>query len=159
VLALRASVAWAEPAASAGAKGDRIVVMISVDGLAAYYLDDPKAEMPTIRALAAAGARATMMKASTPTVTWPNHTTLVTGVTPARHGVVGNNYFDRATGKKVTLISDPVFDKDQIVKVPTIYDLAKAAGMKTTAIRWPATRNAGTLDWTIPDVGTLELLR
>jgi predicted AlkP superfamily pyrophosphatase or phosphodiesterase len=133
--------------------------MISVDGLAAYYLDDPKAEMSTIRALAAAGARATMMKASTPTVTWPNHTTLVTGVTPARHGVVGNNYFDRATGKKVTLISDPVFDKDQIVKVPTIYDLAKAAGMKTTAIRWPATRNARTLDWTIPDVGTLELLR
>ena len=140
-------------------EGESIVVMISVDGLAAYYLDDPKAEMPTIRALAAAGARATMMKASTPTVTWPNHTTLVTGVTPARHGVVGNNYFDRATGKKVTLISDPVFDKDQIVKVPTIYDLAKAAGMKTTAIRWPATRNAGTLDWTIPDVGTLELLR
>jgi predicted AlkP superfamily pyrophosphatase or phosphodiesterase len=133
--------------------------MISVDGLAAHYLDDPKAEMPTIRALAAAGARATMMKASTPTVTWPNHTTLVTGVTPARHGVVGNNYFDRATGKKVTLISDPVFDKDEIVKVPTIYDLAKAAGMKTAAIRWPATRNAHTLDWTAPDISTDELLR
>ena len=159
VLALRAPVAQAEPAAPNALNLDRIVVMISVDGLAAYYLDDPKTEMPTIRALAAAGARATMMKASTPTVTWPNHTTLVTGVTPARHGVVGNNYFDRATGKKVTLISDPVFDKDQIVKVPTVYDLAKAAGMKTTAIRWPATRNAGTLDWTIPDVGTLELLR
>src|SRR5205814_1998427 len=138
---------------------DRIVVMVSVDGLAGYYLDDPKAEMPTIRALAAEGARASMMKASTPTVTWPNHTTLVTGVTPARHGVVGNNYFDRAAGKKVALISDPVFDKDEIVKVPTIYDLAKAAGMKTTAIRWPATRNAKTLDWTIPDILTTNLLR
>ncbi len=34
---------------------DRIVVMISVDGLAGYYLDDPKAEMPAIRALVAAG--------------------------------------------------------------------------------------------------------
>src|ERR1041385_8126053 len=75
---------------------DRIVVMISVDGLAADYLDDPKAEMPTIRQLAAEGARASSMKAVTPTVTWPNHTTLVTGVMPARHGVVGNNYFDRA---------------------------------------------------------------
>jgi predicted AlkP superfamily pyrophosphatase or phosphodiesterase len=159
VLVLRAPVAQAESAAPNASNADRIVVMISVDGLAAYYLDDPKAEMPTIRALAAAGARATMMKASTPTVTWPNHTTLVTGVTPARHGVVGNNYFDRSTGKKVTLISDPVFDKDQIVKVPTIYDLAKAAGMKTAGIRWPATCNAGTLDWTIPDVSTLELLR
>src|SRR5664279_94517 len=157
--ALGRGIAYSGAAAPAGPESGRIVVMISVDGLAAFYLDDPQAEMQTIRALAAEGARATMMRASTPTVTWPNHTTLVTGVTPARHGVVGNNYFDRATGKKVTLISDPVFDKDQIVKVPTIYDLAKAAGMKTTAIRWPATRNAGTLDWTIPDVSTLALLR
>ena len=58
---------------------DRIVVLISVDGLAHYYFDDPKAEMPTIRALAAEGARADMMKVSMPSVTWPNHTTLVTG--------------------------------------------------------------------------------
>lgn len=136
---------------------DHVVVMISVDGLAAYYLDDPKADMPTLRKLAKEGSRASMMKAVAPTVTWPNHTTLVTGDYPARHGVVGNNYFDRATGKKVVLISDPVFDKDQIVKVPTIYDAAKAAGLKTAAIRWPATRNAKTLDWTLPDVRTEEL--
>lgn len=132
--------------------------MISVDGLAGYYLDDPKAEMPAIRALVAAGARAESMKASTPTVTWPNHTTLVTGDTPARHGVVGNNYFDRATTKPVALISDPLFDKDQIVKVPTIYDLAKDAGLRTASIRWPATRNAHKLDWTFPDVASNDLL-
>jgi len=145
--------------AQSNSDSNRIIVMISVDGLSAYYLDDPKAEMPTIRTLAAEGARASMMKASTPTVTWPNHTTLVTGVTPAKHGVVGNNYFDRAAGKKVALISDPVFDKDEIVKAPTVYDLANAVGMKTTAIRWPATRNAKTLDWTIPDVLNTNLLR
>jgi predicted AlkP superfamily pyrophosphatase or phosphodiesterase len=143
-----------QPAAS-----DRIVVMISVDGLANFYLDDPKAEMPTIRELARLGARAgDGMKAVVPTVTWPNHTTLVTGDFPARHGVVGNNYFDRATGKSVILISDPVYDKDQIVKVPTIYDLAKSHGMSTAAIRWPASRNAKTLDWTIPDVAADDLL-
>ena len=145
-------------AASAPAT-NRIVVMISVDGLAGYYLDDPKAQMPTIRALAAGGARAASMRPCAPTVTWPNHTTLVTGVTPARHGVVGNNYLDRATGRKVTLILDPVYDKDQIVKVPTIYDLAKAAGLKTAALRWPATRNAHALDWTIPTVASEQLLR
>ena len=138
---------------------DRIVVMISVDGLAADYLDDPKAEMPTIRKLAAEGARAASMKSVTPTVTWPNHTTLVTGDYPARHGVVGNNYLDRETGKKVVLISDPVFDKSEIVKVPTIYDVAKSNGLKTAAVRWPATRNAGTLDWTTPDVHSEELVR
>src|SRR5262249_50277750 len=93
-----------------------------------------------------------------PTVTWPNHTTLVTGVSPARHGVVGNNYFDRVKGEKVALIWDPVFDKDEIVKVPTIYDLAKAAGLKTAAIHWPASRNAKSLDWTSPDVGKAELV-
>ena len=48
---------------------DRIVVMISVDGLAHYYLDDPKAEMPTIRLLVAEGARAEKLKCSMPTVT------------------------------------------------------------------------------------------
>src|ERR1700759_2951247 len=137
---------------------DHVVVMISVDGLAAYYLDDPKADMPTLRKLATEGARASMMKAVAPTVTWPNHTTLVTGDYPARHGVLGNNYYDRASGKKVVLISDPVFDKDEIVKVPTIYDAAKAAGLKTAAIRWPASRNAKTLDWTMPDVGTNKLM-
>ena len=43
---------------------DRIVVLLSVDGLAHYYFDDPKAEMPNIRQLAAEGARAEKMKAS-----------------------------------------------------------------------------------------------
>src|SRR4051812_30444204 len=137
---------------------DRIVVLMSVDGLAGFYLDDPAAEIPTIRKLAAEGAKASSMRASDPTVTWPNHTTLVTGVSPAVHGVVGNNYFDRVTGEKVTLIWDPVFDKDAIVKVPTIYDIAKAAGLKTAGIRWPCTRNAHAIDWNSPDLGDDALI-
>ncbi|HSI63990.1 MAG TPA: alkaline phosphatase family protein, partial [Candidatus Saccharimonadia bacterium] len=42
----------------AAAETDRHVVLISVDGLAHYYFDDPRADMPTIRRLAAEGARA-----------------------------------------------------------------------------------------------------
>ncbi len=145
-------------AATAVADPDRIVVLMSVDGLANFYMDDPAAEMPTIRKLATEGAKAASMRASDPTVTWPNHTTLVTGVSPGKHGVVGNNFFDRAKGEKVTLIWDPVLDKDEIVKVPTIYDLAKAAGLKTLAIKWPTTRNAHSLDLTCPDVGKVELV-
>src|SRR5260221_8755637 len=138
---------------------ERIVVLISVDGLAHYYFDDPKAEMPTIRQLAAEGARAEKMKCSMPTVTWPNHTTLVTGVNPGKHGVIGNSYLDRAKGTIVSLIPDPLFNKDEIVKTPTIYDVAKAAGLKTAAIIWPASRGAQTLDWTVPDVATDELFQ
>ena len=138
---------------------DRIVVLISVDGLAHYYLDDPKAELPTIRQLAAEGVRAEKMKASMPTVTWPNHTTLVTGVNPAKHGVIGNTYFDRAKSEVVPLIPDPIFNKEEIVRSPTIYDVAKAAGLKTAAIIWPASRGAKTLDWTVPDVFKDELFQ
>ena len=64
-----------------------VVVLMSIDGLAGFYLDDPKAEMPTIRQLVAEGARADSMKAVSPSVTWPNHTTLVTGDFPARHSI------------------------------------------------------------------------
>jgi len=130
---------------------DRIVVLISVDGLAHYYFDDPKCEMPTIRLLAAGGARARSMTASMPSVTWPNHTTLVTGVHPAKHGVIGNNFFSRQKLAMVPLIPDPFYNKEDIVQSPTIYDAAKAAGLKTAAIIWPATRGAKTLDWTVPD--------
>ena len=113
---------------------DRIAVLISVDGMAQYYLDDPKAEIPTIRRLAAEGGRAEMMKASMPTVTWPNHTTLVTGVNPGRHGVIGNSYFDRDKGIVVPLLPDPLFNKEEIVKSPTIYDVAKEAGLNTAGL-------------------------
>jgi predicted AlkP superfamily pyrophosphatase or phosphodiesterase len=136
-----------------------VVVMISVDGLANFYLDDPKAEMPVIRRLAAEGARADSMMPSMPTVTWPNHTTLVTGVTPAKHGVLGNSVLDRANGDIVPLVVDPIFNKDELVKAPTIYDVAKRAGLKTAALLWPASRGAPTLDWTIPDVGSLALTK
>ncbi|HWL09475.1 MAG TPA: ectonucleotide pyrophosphatase/phosphodiesterase [Planctomicrobium sp.] len=144
---------WQLPLSAAEPKADHCVVLISVDGLANFYLDDPKAELPTIRKLAAEGARATQgMTSSFPTVTWPNHTTLVTGVPPTKHGVIGNNYLDRTTGKSVPFIPDPLFDKDEIVKSPTVYDVVAEAGLKTAGIIWPATRNAKNLHWTVPDM-------
>lgn len=136
-----------------------IVVLVSMDGLAAFYFDDPKADMPNLHALAEQGAHAKSMMAVIPTVTWPNHTTLVTGDYPELHGVVGNNYFDREKRAIVTLIQDPVFDKDEIVKVPTIYDVAKAAGLKTAGVHWPATRNAKSLDWQVPATRSMEMQR
>jgi predicted AlkP superfamily pyrophosphatase or phosphodiesterase len=138
---------------------NRIVVVVSLDGLANFYLDDPKAQMPNLRRLTKEGARANSMVAVIPTVTWPNHTSLVTGVSPRFHGVVGNNYFDRETKSVVTLIQDPVFDKEQIVKVATIYDLAKEAGLKTAGVHWPATRNAKNLDWQVPATRSMDIQR
>ena len=101
-----------------------------MDGLAGFYLDDPRAQICPALAQTSLGegARASGMVSSSPTVTWPNHTTLVTGASPAQHGVLGDHGLDRQTGKNVALIMDPNFDKDQIVKLPTIYDVAHDAG-------------------------------
>ncbi|HVU89887.1 MAG TPA: ectonucleotide pyrophosphatase/phosphodiesterase [Pirellulales bacterium] len=134
------------------------VIVVSVDGLAAFYWQDTRAALPTLHELAAHGAYADAMQTVAPTVTWPNHTTLVTGVTPARHGVVGNDYYDRALRQPVPLMTDPAGNKEPLVRVPTIYDWAKQRGLGTAAIRWPATRDAKGLDWTVPDVFSDRLL-
>ena len=71
------------------------VVVISIDGLPAYLLDDPQASLPVIRGLAKEGAAAEDgMRVSNPSVTWPNHTTLMTGVHPERHGVLFNGLLE-----------------------------------------------------------------
>lgn len=146
-------------AASHSAVSDeRIVVLISLDGLAGFYFDDPKAEMPNLRRLAREGAFSNQMRPSTPSVTWPNHTSMVTGMTAGTHGVTGNSFLNRATLETVPLIGDTVFDKEQIVRVPTIYDLAHESGVKTAAMRWPGTRNAHSLDYAFPDTSDPKIL-
>src|SRR5712692_845470 len=69
---------------------ERIVVVVSIDGLPADALKDPDLPMPTLRRLAKEGARAEGISTVNPSVTWPNHTSMVTGVLPARHGVLFN---------------------------------------------------------------------
>jgi len=78
-------------ACSAALAEDRHVVIITLDGFPAYLFHDPRAPIPTLRKLAAEGVSAEGMRVSNPSITWPNHTTLVTGVTPIwpRRGVIG----------------------------------------------------------------------
>ena len=145
--------AFYSPQSVAAPQSDRCVILVTIDGFANFYLDDPLSDVPVMRKLAAEGARAEEgVVAAFPTVTWPTHTTLATGASPARHGVVGNNYFDRSTAKNVPLILDRIYNKDQTVQAPTIYDAAHQAGLKTAAVCWPASREAKSLDWTVPDM-------
>lgn len=133
------------------------VVLVSVDGLAASYLDDPRADLPTLRMLMKRGAAAEGMITAFPSVTWPAHVTLVTGTWPSKHGVIGNAVFDRKKQQPLVYIGDPVLTKDQAIRVPTVYDVAHAAGMKTGSVIWPASNGAKTLDWVIPDSNKAEL--
>jgi len=139
-------------ATARGAAPDRHVVVICVDGLAAYLIDDPKAPLPTIRRLAREGAIVDGgMRVSNPSVTWPNHTSLVTGVRPEKHGVLANGVFVRGA-PGVPVFVDPRRDKSSLVRVPTIYDALHEAGMTTAEVNWPCTRGAKTLDDSFPDV-------
>lgn len=127
------------------------VILITIDGLAASYLSDPQAPIPTLRKLAAEGAVAEGLRVSNPSVTWPNHTTLVTGVHPEKHSVLFNGVLTRlGPGELVTI--DGKRDKSELVAVPTLYDQLHHAGYRTAGVNWPATRRAPTLDDDFPDV-------
>ncbi|MCC7419044.1 MAG: alkaline phosphatase family protein [Planctomycetaceae bacterium] len=143
---------WSCLATASAIAGDvKHVVLISVDGLAASYLTDPKADLPTLRRLAKEGAVADGMITTFPSVTWPSHTSLITGTTARRHGVLGNVTLDRRAGKEVTYIGDPTLTRDEAIRVPTLYDAARAAGLKTASVIWPCSNGAKSLDWVIPD--------
>lgn len=129
---------------------DRHVIIISVDGFTASHLWDIKAPIPTIRKLAETGAWAPGMKPTNPTVTWPNHTTMVTGVASDKHHLMFNAKVERMEGGLPVRLN-PRQDKQSLVAVPTLYDIAYASGLTTADVNWPATRNAGTLHDSFPD--------
>ena len=127
------------------------MVVISLDGFAAETLADPLTPAPTLRRMMAEGATASNgMIPINPTVTWPNHTAMVTGVTAARHGVLYNALPVRTPGKAVTM--DQWVPKGQLVLAPTVYDLAHEAGLKTAEVDWVAITDAPTIDWSFAEI-------
>jgi predicted AlkP superfamily pyrophosphatase or phosphodiesterase len=73
---------------------DGPLILISLDGFRWDYLQ--KYDAPVLRQLAADGVHATRLTCSFPTLTFPNHYTLVTGLHPEHHGIVANTFFDPA---------------------------------------------------------------
>jgi len=128
------------------------VVVISLDGFPANALDDPKLPIPTLRKLITGGTGGPML-AVNPTITWPNHTTMVTGVGADVHGLLLNGAIVR-TGTWPPVKVDSSVDKVKLVKVPTVYDAAHQAGLTTAQVDWVAIDNAPTIDWAFPEKAT-----
>ncbi len=84
------------------------VLLISIDGFRADYLE--RGLTPTLSSLAAEGVRSAMRPAF-PSLTFPNHYSLVTGLTPDHHGVVDNNMEDPALGRFYLSNRDAVSDR------------------------------------------------
>src|SRR5688572_17033776 len=134
---------------------DRTVVLISIDGFPAWMWADPTLPVPNLRRLAREGAQAEAMTVSNPSITWINHTTLVTGVPPQKHGVLFNGLLVRQPAPLPPVI-EQWRDKADLVRVPTVYDAAHKAGLTTAQVDWVAILNSGTINWEfleIPKIG------
>lgn len=74
------------------------VILISADGFRYDYPE--KYQAPHLLELSRSGVRAAAMIPSFPSVTFPNHYTLVTGLYPAHHGLVNNSFYNQARDDK-----------------------------------------------------------
>jgi predicted AlkP superfamily pyrophosphatase or phosphodiesterase len=129
---------------------DRMVIVISLDGFPAYYLTDPKLAAPTLRRLIAEGSWAKQMTPINPTWTWPNHTTMVTGLKPPSHGLLYNGSLIR-TDNPLSVKVDPAIAKTQMVHAATVYDIAQQKGLTTAQVDWVAINDAPTITWAFPE--------
>lgn len=138
-VSLMASTAYAAP-----------VLMISVDGLRpADVIDAQKRglKIPTLRRFVTEGSYADRVIGVLPTVTYPSHATLLTGVEPAKHGIVGNTTFDPLginQGGWYWFASD--------FKVPTLWDGARGAGMTVANVHWPVSVGAKSITYNLPQI-------
>ncbi len=116
------------------------VLLISIDGLkpeAVIAAEAHGLKVPNLRALMREGMYANGVRGVLPTLTYPSHTTLLTGAAPARHGIYDNTTFDPFNRN----------DKGwywyaEDIKVATLWDAAAAAHLTTANIYWPVTVGA-----------------
>lgn len=121
----------------------RHVVLITIDGSRPDFYLDSSWHADNIRALMADGAYAQGVNSVFPSMTYPSHTTIVTGVQPAKHGI----YYNTGPGEKV-------YWNDSSIKVPTVWGAATAKGMTVASLLWPVSADAP-VAYDIPDIGSL----
>ncbi len=136
----KASPTRAGRAPAKAAASIRHVIVISVDGMMPETYLQPDAyglRVPTLREIAANGAYSDGLAPVFPSVTYPSHTSMVTGVNPGTHGIVANGPWD-PMGRMPNSLRWYTVD----IRVPTLWDAAKARGLKTALIYWPVTVGA-----------------
>jgi predicted AlkP superfamily pyrophosphatase or phosphodiesterase len=124
------------------------VIFITIDGFRPDFYLDSEWQTPNLRALMKDGAYAKGVNSVFPSMTYPSHATIVTGVQPAKHGVFYNNMFTPDGAPQ-----QPYW-QDSSIHAPTIWKAAKDKGMTVASLYWPVSANAP-VDYNIPDIGGL----
>jgi predicted AlkP superfamily pyrophosphatase or phosphodiesterase len=141
---LLAAALFATPAAA------EPVLLIAIDGLRPGDVIEAERrglKIPNLRRFVTEGAYATGVTGVLPTVTYPSHTTLITGASPARHGVIANTTFDP---KQVNQGGWYWYASD--IKLPTLWSAAGAAGKTVGNVHWPVSVGAPGVTWNLPQI-------
>jgi predicted AlkP superfamily pyrophosphatase or phosphodiesterase len=128
---------------------DRALLVISIDGMRPDYVsaaDRHGLKIPNLRRILETGAHASGVRGVLPTVTYPSHTTIMTGVWPAKHGIYVNTTFD-PLGKNFS----GWYWYAEDIKVPTLWEAASRAGYVVGSVSWPVTVGARGISWLIPE--------
>lgn len=119
---------------SACAKNDQVTVIISLDGFRWDYTQ--WYDTPFLDRMAQEGVEAALIP-SYPSKTFPNHYTLATGLFPDHHGIIGNKFINRATGKKFSLSNREVKHDAHYYGGEPIWLTAQRQGLRTAVFYWP----------------------
>ena len=138
-LALSGCVATPAQKASPNAKPD-VLLLISIDGYRPDYLD--RHLSPTLQALADTGVRAQSMQPAFPSLTFPNHYTIVTGRRPDDTGMVANAMVDPVLGKFSLSNRTAVSDGRWWNQAMPLWETAQRAGIKAATMFWPGSEAA-----------------
>lgn len=118
-----------------GASQPTALLLISIDAYRDDYLD--RGLSPTLAMLAKNGVQAASMQPSFPTLTFPNHYTLVTGLRPDHNGIVDNTMFDPRLGKFSLGNHKAVGDGRWWNEATPIWVTADQHGLRTATMFWP----------------------
>ncbi|KGB50575.1 phosphodiesterase [Leuconostoc mesenteroides P45] len=122
------------------------LVIVSFDAMGAEDIAEHIDLMPNVAALIARGTHVKKVEGIYPTLTYPSHTTIMTGVYPAKHGIVNNTKIQPELGD-----SPDWFWYARDIKTPTLFDLAHNKGLKTAAFLWPVSAKAP-ITWNIAEI-------
>lgn len=119
---------------AAYAAKEQTVVLISIDGMRWDYIE--KHGAPNLKAMAAKGVRAQKLMPVYPTKTFPNHISIITGLLPVNHGIVDNNFCDKARKNECYSMGKGMRDSTWVNGIP-LWNLAKMQGLKSATYLWP----------------------
>ncbi|MEC5157939.1 alkaline phosphatase family protein [Chryseobacterium sp. MP_3.2] len=110
------------------------VILISADGFRADYMD--KYQSQNLLKMAESGVVAKALIPSFPTITFPNHWSLITGLYPAHHGLIDNYFYDYQKKKIYAMSNKEAAEDGSWYGGTPLWSLAEKQGLLSASMMW-----------------------